>query len=56
MGEDGSTAMSAGRTAATIAAAFVVSQDNSVSFIWKKGHKVLLKKNVNTANPNMVGA
>jgi hypothetical protein len=37
-------------------AAFVVSQDNSVSFIWKKGHKVLLKKNVNTSNPNMVGA
>jgi sensor domain DACNV-containing protein len=37
-------------------AAFVVSQDNSVSFIWKKGRKVLLKKNVNTSNPNMVGA
>jgi hypothetical protein len=37
-------------------AAFVVSQDNSVSFIWKKGRKVLLKKHVNTSNPNMVGA
>jgi hypothetical protein len=37
-------------------AAFVVSQDNSVSFIWKKGRRVLLKKNVNTSNPNMVGA
>lgn len=37
-------------------AAFVVSQDNSVSFIWKKGRTVLLKKNVNTSNPNMVGA
>lgn len=37
-------------------AAFVVSQDNSVSFIWKKGRQVLLKKNVNTSNPNMVGA
>jgi DNA integrity scanning protein DisA with diadenylate cyclase activity len=37
-------------------AAFVISQDSSVCFIWKKGRKVLLKKNVNTANPNMVGA
>src|SRR6185503_10709640 len=37
-------------------AAFVVSQDNSVSFIWKKGGRVMLKKNVNTSNPNMVGA
>jgi DNA integrity scanning protein DisA with diadenylate cyclase activity len=37
-------------------AAFVVSQDNSVSFIWKKGRKVMLKKHVNTSNPNMVGA
>jgi hypothetical protein len=37
-------------------AAFVVSQDNSVSFIWKQGRRVLLKKNVNTSNPNMVGA
>ncbi|HEX7778516.1 MAG TPA: hypothetical protein VF424_04725 [Vicinamibacterales bacterium] len=37
-------------------AAFVISQDNSVSFIWKKGRKVMLKKHVNTSNPNMVGA
>jgi hypothetical protein len=37
-------------------AAFVVSQDGTVSFFWKRDHRVLLKRNVNTANPNMVGA
>jgi len=37
-------------------AAFVVSQDGTVSFFWKEDGKVLLKRNVNTANPNMVGA
>ena len=37
-------------------AAFVVSQDGTVSFFWKDSGKVLLKRNVNTANPNMVGA
>ena len=37
-------------------AAFVVSQDGTVSFFWKRDGKVLLKRNVNTANPNMVGA
>jgi hypothetical protein len=36
-------------------AAFVVSQDGSVSLFWKQGGKVLLKRNVNTANPNMGG-
>jgi hypothetical protein len=38
------------------AAAFVVSQDGTVSFFWKQDGKVLLKRNVNTANPNMIGA
>lgn len=38
------------------AAAFVVSQDGTVSFFWKQGGRVLLKRNVNTANPNMIGA
>jgi hypothetical protein len=38
------------------AAAFVVSQDGTVSFFWKQDGKVFLKRNVNTANPNMVGA
>jgi len=36
-------------------AAFVVSQDGTVSFFWKLGQEVLLKRNVNTANPSMVG-
>jgi len=36
-------------------AAFVVSQDGTVSFFWKLGQEVLLKRNVNTANPGMVG-
>jgi hypothetical protein len=36
-------------------AAFVVSQDGNVSFFWKLGQEVLLKRNVNTANPSMVG-
>lgn len=38
------------------AAAFVVSQDGTVSFFWKQDGKVFLKRNVNTANPNLVGA
>jgi len=37
-------------------AAFVVSQDGTVTFCWRQGDRVLLKRNVNTANPNMVGA
>jgi Probable sensor domain DACNV len=37
-------------------AAFVVSQDATVSFFWKQEDKVLLKRNVNTANPNLIGA
>jgi hypothetical protein len=42
--------------AASGAAAFVVSQDGSVTFFWKQDGQVLLKRDVNTANPNMVGA
>jgi hypothetical protein len=36
-------------------AAFVVSQDGGVNLFWKQGGHVLLKRNVNTANPNMGG-
>jgi hypothetical protein len=36
-------------------AAFVVSQDGTVSVFWKLGSEVMLKRNVNTANPSMVG-
>lgn len=36
-------------------AAFVVSQDGQVSLFWKENGRVLLKRNVNTANPNMIG-
>jgi hypothetical protein len=36
-------------------AAFVVSQDGVVSFFWKHSGQVFLKRNVNTANPNVVG-
>ena len=43
-------------SAATGAAAFVVSQDGTVTFMWKQDGRVLLKRNVNTSNPNMVGA
>lgn len=42
--------------AATAAAAFVVSQDSTITFMWKQDGRVLMKRNVNTANPNMVGA
>jgi hypothetical protein len=42
--------------AADGAAAFVVSQDGTVTFIWKQDGRLLLKRNVNTSNPNMVGA
>jgi hypothetical protein len=37
-------------------AAFVVSQDGTVTFVWKQDGRLLLKRNVNTSNPNMVGA
>jgi hypothetical protein len=37
-------------------AAFVVSQDGTVTFLWKQDDRVLLRRNVNTSNPNMVGA
>ena len=37
-------------------AAFVVSQDGQVSLFWKQDGRVFLKRNVNTANPNMLGA
>ena len=36
-------------------AAFVISQDGQVSLFWKQDGRVLLKRNVNTANPNMIG-
>jgi hypothetical protein len=36
-------------------AAFVVSQDGGVSLFWKQDGRVLMKRNVNTANPNMLG-
>ena len=39
----------------TQVAAFVVSQDGQVSLFWKQDGRVLLKRNVNTANPNMIG-
>jgi len=42
--------------AADQAAAFVVSQDGIVTFMWKQDGRLLLKRNVNTSNPNMVGA
>jgi hypothetical protein len=37
-------------------AAFVVSQDGQVSLFWKQDGRVFLKRNVNTANPNMLGS
>lgn len=36
-------------------AAFVVSQDGQVSLFWKQDGRVLMKRHVNTANPNMIG-
>jgi DNA integrity scanning protein DisA with diadenylate cyclase activity len=36
-------------------AAFVVSQDGQVSLFWKQDGRVLMKRNLNTANPNMLG-
>jgi hypothetical protein len=39
----------------TQVAAFVVSQDGQVSLFWKQDGRVMLKRNVNTANPNMIG-
>ena len=44
------------RIALTTFAAFVVSQDATVTFVWKQDGRLLLKRNVNTSNPNMVGA
>ena len=35
-------------------AAFVVSQDGQVSLFWKHHDRVLMRRNVNTANPNMI--
>lgn len=37
-------------------AAFVVSQDGQVSLFWKQDGRVFMKRNVNTANPNMIGS
>jgi hypothetical protein len=37
-------------------AAFVVSQDGQVSLFWKQEGRLFLKRNVNTANPNMIGS
>jgi hypothetical protein len=34
-------------------AAFVISQDGTANLFWKHADRVLLKRNVNTANPNM---
>jgi hypothetical protein len=36
-------------------AAFVVSQDGMVSFFWKHGGRVLIKRGVTISNPNMTG-
>ena len=36
-------------------AAFVISQDGHVSLFWKQDGRVLMKRDVNTANPNMIG-
>jgi hypothetical protein len=43
-------------TVADDTAAFVVSQDGTVSFFWKQDSRVLLKRHVNTGNPSVVGA
>ena len=36
-------------------AAFVVSQDGTVSFFWKQGNRVLVKRGVTISNVNMTG-
>jgi len=36
--------------------AFIVSQDGKISFCWSKQGVVYMKRGVNVANPNMVGA
>jgi len=36
-------------------AAFVISQDGHVSLFWKQDGRILLKRDVSTANPNMIG-
>jgi hypothetical protein len=41
--------------AATGIAAFVVSQDGTVSFFWNQDGRVLMKRGVTIANPNMAG-
>jgi hypothetical protein len=45
-----------GVAVAESAAAFVVSQDGTVTLCWKQGTSVFIKRNINTSNPNMVGA
>ena len=35
--------------------AFVISQDGQVSLFWKQDGRLLMKRNINTANPNMIG-
>jgi hypothetical protein len=42
--------------AADDTAAFVVSQDGTVSFFWRERDRVLLKRGVTISNPNMAGA
>jgi hypothetical protein len=42
--------------AAADTAAFVASQDGTVSFFWKHDGRVLIKRGVTIANPNMGGA
>jgi hypothetical protein len=41
---------------AQASAAFVVSQDGTVTLCWKKGSDVFIKRDINTSNPNLVGA
>jgi hypothetical protein len=45
-----------GVAVADATAAFVVSQDGTVTLCWKQGADVFIKRNINTSNPNMVGA
>ena len=37
-------------------AAFVVSQDGTVTLCWKHGADVFIKRDINTLNPNLVGS
>ena len=45
-----------GVTVADNTAAFVVSQDGTVTFFWKQDDRVMLKRHVNTGNPSVIGA